>query len=254
MEEAATKEGRPRRGRRVARRALLTLLGSAAVWLALILHPQPLFAYSAQRANVMLHTRAPMPPQAGPLLDEVVRRISRSPLYDARRTHHVFLCDTRTLFGFLTVTGYRAGGVAHAELGGNVFIRPFSIERGTVTGPSGQEKTGERTLTYFIAHEVTHAMTADRTGRWRYRQLSAFQVEGYADYVGFGRPLDLARERQALIKDAPEMSPRRSGLYKRYELLVAYLLERRGLSVDELLAGRIAQRQIEDELLSDRRI
>ena len=254
MGEAATKEGRPRRGRRLAKRALLTLLGSAAVWLALILHPQPLFAYSAERANVVLHTRAPMPPQTGPLLDEVVRRISRSPLYDARRTHHVFLCDTRTLFGFLTVTGYRAGGVAHAELGGNVFIRPFSIERGTVTGPSGQEKTGERTLAYFIAHEVTHAMTADRTGRWRYRQLSAFQVEGYADYVGFGRPLDLAREREALIEDAPEMSTRRSGLYKRYELLVAYLLERRGLSVDELLAGRLEQRQIEDELLSDRRI
>ena len=254
MGEAATREGRHWRGRRLAKRALLTMVGAAGVWLALILHPQPLFAYSAQRANVVLYTRAPMPPQTGPLLDEVVRRISRSPLYDARRTHHVFLCETRTLFGFLTVTGYRAGGVAHAELGGNVFIRPFSIERGTVTGPSGQEKTGERTLAYFIAHEVTHAMTADRTGRWRYRQLSAFQVEGYADYVGFGRPLDLAREREALVEDAPEMSTRRSGLYKRYELLVAYLLERRGLSVDELLAGRLEQRQIEDELLSDRRI
>lgn len=254
MGEAAVQEGRPRWGRRLVKRALLTFLGAAAIWFALILHPQPLFAYSAQRANVVLHARAPLPPQAGPLLDEVVRRIARSPLYDARRTHHVFLCDTRALFGFLTVTGYRSGGVTHAEFGGNVFIRPFSIERGTVTGPSGQEKTGERTLTYFITHEITHAMTADRTGRWRFRHLSAFQVEGYADYVGFGRPLDLARERQALIADAPEMSTRRSGLYKRYELLVAYLLERRGLSVDELLAGRLEQRQIEGELLSDDRI
>ena len=254
MGERAKNEGRPRRRCRLAKRVLLMILGSAALWLALILHPQPLFAYSAERANVVLYARAPMPPQAGPLLDEVVRRISRSPLYDPRRTHHVFLCDTRALFGFLTVTGYRAGGVTHAEFGGNVFIRPFSIERGTVTGPSGQEKTGERTLAYFIAHEVTHAMTADRTGRWRYRQLSAFQVEGYADYVGFGRPLDFAREREALIADAPEMSTRRSGLYKRYELLVAYLLERRGLTVDDLLAHRIEQREIEGQLLSDTRI
>ena len=254
MGEAATNEGRPRRGRRLAQRVLLTLLGSAAVWVALIFHPQPLFAYSAQRANVVLHTRAPMPPQAGALLDEVVRRVSQSPLYDARRIHHVFLCDTRALFGFFTIKDYRAGGVAHAELGGNVFIRPFSIERGTVTGPSGQDKRGERTLTYFIAHEITHAMTADRTGRWRYHRLSAFQVEGYADYVGFGRPLDLAREREALREDAPEMSPRRSGLYKRYELLVAYLLERRGLSVDDLLARRLEQREIEGELLGDARI
>jgi hypothetical protein len=74
-------------------------------------------------------------------------------------------------------------------------------------------------------------MTADRMGRWRYRRLAAFQVEGYADHVAFGRPLDLGRERQALIDDAPEMSTRRSGLDKRYELRVAYLLERRGLSV-----------------------
>jgi hypothetical protein len=35
---------------------------------------------------------------------------------------------------------------------------------------------------------------------------------------------------------------------------VAYLLERRGLTVDELLACRIEQRQIEGELLSDTRI
>ncbi|HTB57253.1 MAG TPA: hypothetical protein VLC06_05240 [Polyangia bacterium] len=254
MGETATNRGRPQHGRRLAKRALLTILGSAAGWLALILHPQPLFAYSAQRANVVLYTRAPMPPQAGPLLDEVVRRISRSPLYDVHRVHHVFLCDTRALFGFFTVDNYRAGGVSHAQLGGNVFIRPFSIERGTVIGPSGQEKTGERTLTYYVAHEVTHAMTADRTGRWGFHQLSAFQREGYADYVGFGRPLDLGRERQALIDDAPEMSTRRSGLYKRYELLVAYLLERRGLTVDDLLARRIEQREIEGELLSDTRL
>src|ERR1700722_16090203 len=111
MGEPATKGGRPRRGRRLAKRALLTLFGSAVVWLALILHPQPLFAYSAQRANVVLYTRAPMPPQAGPLLDEVVRRLSRSPLYDAHRVYHVFLCDTRALFGFFTANSYRAGGV-----------------------------------------------------------------------------------------------------------------------------------------------
>jgi hypothetical protein len=35
---------------------------------------------------------------------------------------------------------------------------------------------------------------------------------------------------------------------------VAYLLERRGLTVDELLARRSGQRQIEGELLSDTRI
>jgi hypothetical protein len=160
----------------------------------------------------------------------------------ARRTHHVFLCDSPALFALFATPWHRnVGGVTHVYLGGNAFLRPFSIERGRLIGPSGDDKPGERTLAYFIAHEVTHAMTGDHVGRRRYRGLAAFQQEGYADYVAFARPppFDLAGGRQALERDAPEMDVRRSGLYRRYELMVAYLLERRGLTVDQLLAARI---------------
>jgi len=212
-----------------------------AGWFALVIHPQPLFAYSAQQGNVVLHARAPFPPQTGPLLDDVLARVSRSPLYDAERTHHVFLCDTPALFALFTLWDRKVGGKAKVGLGGNVFLRPFSIERGRLIGPSGDDKPGERTLAYFIAHEVTHLMTADRVGRWRYHRLAAFQQEGYADYVAFARPapFDFAAGRAALARDAPEMDVRRSGLYRRYELMVAWLLQRRGMTVDELLAGRI---------------
>jgi len=227
-----------RRGRRVG----LAVAAVIGAWVALAMHPQPLFAYSMQRANVVLHARAPFPAQAGPLLDDVVSRLSRSPIYDAGRTHHVFLCDSPALFALFATPWHRnVGGVTHVYFGGNAFLRPFSIERGRLIGPSGDDKPGERTLAYFIAHEVTHAMTGDHVGRRLYRNLAAFQQEGYADYVAFARPppFDLAGGRQALERDAPEMDVRRSGLYRRYELMVAYLLERRGLTVDQLLAARI---------------
>jgi hypothetical protein len=217
----------------------LALVAVAGGWLALLIHPQPLFAYSAQRANIVLHARAPLPPEAGPLLDDVVSRVARSPLYDQGRTHHVFLCDTPGFFGLFALWDRKVGGIAEVYLGGNVFIRPSSIQRNRVIGPSGQEKGGERTLAYFIAHEVTHAMTSDRVGRWRYHGLAAFQREGYADYVAFARPVDFARGRELLERDAPEMSPRRSGLYLRYELMVAHLLEHQGMTVDRLLARPI---------------
>src|SRR5204863_388569 len=42
-----------------------------------------------------------------------------------------------------------------------------------------------------------------------------------------------------LARAAPEMDVRRSGLYRRYELMVAWLLERQGMTVEELLARRI---------------
>jgi hypothetical protein len=69
-------------------------LSLAASWLALALHPQPLFAHSARRANVVLHARSPLPPEVTTVLDEVVRRLSRSPLHDPARRQDVFLCDT----------------------------------------------------------------------------------------------------------------------------------------------------------------
>lgn len=244
---------RPKR-RRLLKRLGLAIAAALSIWLTLVIHPQPLFAYSARQANIVVHTRAPLPPEAGLLLADVVSRVSRSPLYDPARVHHVFLCDTPGLFGFLALWQYKVGGVSQTMLNGNVLIRPFSIERNAVVGRNGQDKHGERTLAYFIAHEVTHAMSADRIGRWRFRQLAAFQKEGYADVVGFGRPLDLAREREALIADAPEMSPRRSGLYKRYELLVKYLMERRGFTVDQLLAQPLKQADVEAELLAEARL
>jgi hypothetical protein len=239
---------------RPVKRVGLAVAAVVAAWMALVVHPQPLFAYSVRQANVVLHARAPLPLEAGPLLTDVVNRLSRSPLYDPARVHHVFLCDTPGLFGLLALWQYKVGGVSQTTLNGNVLIRPFSIERNAVIGRNGQDKHGERTLAYFIAHEVTHAMTADRIGRWRYRKLAAFQTEGYADDVAFGRPLDLVRERTALIADAPEMSPRRSGLYKRYELLVKYLLERRGFTVDRLLARPLKQADVEAQLLADTRL
>jgi hypothetical protein len=237
--------------RRMTRRLLLTMAAALAGWAALIVHPQPLFAYTAREANVVLHARRPFPPETQPMLEEVIRRVSRSPLYDRDRVHHVFLCDTPALFGLLALWSYKVGGVTQTMLAGNVAIRPYDIARGTVFGRSGEVKRGGRSLTYFITHEITHAMTADRIGRWRYHRLAAFQTEGYADYVAFDRSLDLRTEREALAHETAEMDPRRSGLYRRYELLVDYLLDRRGMSVAELLSAPLDRRQIESQLLAD---
>ncbi|HVJ20770.1 MAG TPA: hypothetical protein VM686_35415 [Polyangiaceae bacterium] len=235
---------------RLARRVGLVMLLAALAWLSLVIRPQPLFAHELRRDNVVLHARVPLEPKAGPWLDEVVRRVARSPLYDPERLHHVFLCDTPELFAFFEPFQRNVGGIAQWHLGGNVFIRPFNLERGTVIGPAGKEKTGERDLVYFIAHEVTHVMTSDRIGRWRYAHLAAFQVEGYADYVAFARPVDFAAAQAALAQGDAEMSPQRSGLYRRYELFVAWLLERRGMSVDELLAEPMDPLLIEREVLA----
>jgi hypothetical protein len=221
------------------------VLGLAAVWVALVIHPQPLFAYNLRRQNLQLHARAPLPPEAGPILDEAVRRLSRSPLHDPGQTYDVFLCGSSSLFTLFTL---RTDITAATHPGGHAFIRAADVASNRVIDPSGHERTGERTLTYTIAHEATHAMTMAALGYLRFYRLDPFQVEGYADHVAFDHRLDLAAGREALRHDAPEMNPRRSGLYRRYELLVAYLLGRQGLSVQQLLARPLDRREIERRL------
>src|SRR5262245_5879829 len=236
---------------RLAGRAALGLAALIAGYLALVIHPQPLFAYTLQRGSVVLHARAPFPPQVAPILEDAAARVSRSPLHDAARTHHVFLCDTSGLFDFFALWDYRAGAVTHTWYTGNVFIRPANLQDGRVIGRSGVEKGGDRTLAYYIAHEVTHAMIMERIGRWRLGRLARFQEEGYADYVAFVQPVDLARGRADVLANTADMDPRRSGHYDRYRLLVGFLLQRRGLSVDELLARPLDKAGVEADLLAD---
>ena len=74
---------------------------------------------------------------------------------DPARAHDVFLCDTPGLFGALALWGWKVGGVTQTTLAGQLFIRPYDIERGVVFGGQGEAKQG-RSLTYFIAHESAH--------------------------------------------------------------------------------------------------
>lgn len=252
MTKVHTDPAPPRHPRlRIARRAAIGLAALGAGYLALVIHPQSLFAYSLQRGNIVLHARVEFPPQVAPMLEDAAARVSRSPLYDGARTHEVFLCDTSALFNFFALWDFRSGGVTHTWYTGNAFIRPTNLRQGRVIGRSGIETGGERTLAYFIAHEVTHAMTMDRIGRWRLARLARFQEEGYADYVAVARAVDLERGRADLLAGTADMDPRRSGRYDRYRLLVGYLLQRRGLSVDELLARPIDKSEVEGALLAD---
>jgi hypothetical protein len=241
----AKSSGRARWGK-VASRLGAGVFSLAAAWLALTIHPQPLFAYSLRQDNLVLYARTPLPSAAGPILADVLRRVSRSPLYDPAREQHAFLCDSEPLYSFLVPFSHGSGKTNPFK---NVFIRGADVAKDRVLDRAGQEKPG-RPLAYFIAHEVTHAMTMDRFG-FGFRALTAFQTEGYADYAARAQPVDLRAGRDALKRGALEMDPTRSGLYDRYRLLVAYELQKRGLSVEQLLAQPLRQREVEAQLRAD---
>jgi hypothetical protein len=117
-----------------------------------------------------------------------------------------------------------------------VFLRESDMDHDRLIGPSGQPVAADRPLSYFIAHELTHILTATHVGRAGYARMPQWVDDGYADYVA--RDIDLDGALGKLKEDARELDPRRSGLYLRYHLMVAYLLDRRGLAFADLLQRR----------------
>jgi hypothetical protein len=229
-------------------RVLFVLLAAGAAYGALLLRPQPLFAYEARAGNVVLHARAPFPPRAFEIAEAARQRVARSPFYVAGDTYDVFLCDTSALFALFVPQAYRVGGNADVYLSGNIFLRPSHIERDRLVGYSGREPSGERTLTYYIAHEITHLMVARRLGRWENFRLARWQREGYADYVGKAGAFDFAKVQESFRANDPELDPARSGLYLRYHLLTAHLLDHKGLTPQALLAHPLDPGPLESEL------
>jgi hypothetical protein len=192
-----------------------------------------------------------MPPRAAEIAAEARTRLSASPYYRTGDTYDVFLCDTPGLFTLFTLWDHGVGGGSQVYFSGHVFLRPAHIERDRLVGPSGKEADGDRTLAYFIAHELTHTATARGLGRWGYFRLARWQQEGYADYVAKGGR-DGTFDFDATLRDfragTRELDPALSGLYLRYHLLVAYLLDRIGMTPAALLSGPRAQTVVERAL------
>jgi hypothetical protein len=227
-------------------RAIILIAATLAMYGALLCHPDPLFAHSIRAGTVVLHSPQALPERALQIAKDADSRVSRSPLYDSRQRHHVYLSDTPQLFALFSTYRFRGGGVAYGGLTENTFLRPASIERDRLIRSNGTEVPGERTLTYFIAHEVVHGMLTARVGRIRYLMLPTWLNEGYADYIAKAGAFDYARELERYRAGHRDLDPAQSSLYLRYHLFVSHWLDKRGLSVDQLLAlpeeaGRIAE-------------
>jgi hypothetical protein len=157
----------------------------------------------------------------------------------------VFVCNARWRQRLFFTYVYGVGGVNYYPFTTNVFLRDSIIEENCLIGPNGNRVAGERTLDYFIAHEITHTLTGQAVGGIAYHRLPQWKREGYADYVGKGAAFNYDEAKRAFLADDPKMDWARSGLYGRFHLLVAHLLEQQQWSVQRLLTDPIEQQTVE---------
>lgn len=233
-------------------RLTAAVLGLFLLYWVLLCFPQPFFRSSVSANNLALYSDQPFSPEEGKkVLETVEAKLAASPLYSAGQHHSVFICNSRWRQRLFFNRNYGVGGVNQYPLTSNVFLRDAAIEENRLIGPFGNQVPGDRTLDYFIAHEITHTLTVQAVGWLDYYRLPEWVREGYADYVAKGDAFNYEEARRAFLAEAPEMDRWKSGLYVRYHLLVAHLLDKQHWSVQRLLEGCPEQKAVEDAVRAE---
>ena len=225
---------------------ITAIVGVFAVIFAVLSLPQPFFHTSVSAKNLTLYSDQPFAPSSGQqVLQLVEAKLTKSPLYSAEQKHLVFICNARWRQRLFFTYQYGVGGVNYYPITTNVFLRDSIIEENCLIGPGGNRVPGERTLDYFIAHEIAHSLTGQAVGGIAYHRLPQWKREGYADYVGKGVAFNYDEAKRAFLADDPKMDWAKSGLYWRFNLLVAHLLEKQHWSVQRVLEDPIEQSTVE---------
>jgi hypothetical protein len=232
---------------------LMAACAVAATFVLLLRVPGPFFRYGVVEGGLSLWATRPFDPESGrQVLRGVRARIMRSPAYVPGEAYAAFVTDPtgwRHLLCF--APALQAGGVNYFPITTNVFLSGAQVEQDRLVSPSGRVVEAARPLEYFIAHEIAHTYTARTAGFVRSHWMEDWLKEGYSEYVGRGPGFDPDQDARAFLAGAPEMNWPHDVPYLRYRFLVAYLLERKKMSLGELLAIRATRAEIEQQVRSE---
>ena len=225
---------------------LIVLCGAEAL---LLRHPGACFAWSAGDAGLTLHSDLPFTEEeARAVIAQARERLAASPYYGTGRHDAVFICNARWRRLLFFVGNYRAAGLNYMPLTRNVFLSGAQVAENRLVTPAGKVVQGEMTLSYFIAHEITHSLTHELLGAWDYQRLPSWLKEAYADYIARGSAFQRAEARAAYRSDASEVHTPAQAPYLRYNLLFGQLVEYEGRSPESIFASRISQADAEARL------
>jgi hypothetical protein len=223
----------------VRKRMTLGLAFLAGLPAILILYPQPLFAYSVDYGAFTVHSDRPLDPAMARVIEDAERRLRSSELYRADEKYRVFLCNEPWRL-WLLARDTSVGGTAEILFTGNIYIREADAASNRVLiGDAILADAQARPLSYFIAHEAAHVLQSRRFGRLVALRYPRWLIEGHADLVAKAGDFDVGGNR-ALLNRGDEMLAEhyaRTGLYRRYHLMVHAVLEGSGLDAAGLFAA-----------------
>ena len=229
------------------RRSVVKLLGktttSAALafgvtvfaYLGIVTFPQLMFSSHMTYQNYEVWSDRTIPPQIDQVLDDATRRLHTSALYQPNKKVKLFFCNDSWRLLIHALDDQSAGNT-DTWLTRNIYIRASDITTNRFYAPDDKPIPDEahRPLSYVIAHEVTHVIEAIQFERPLKLKYPNWLIEGYADYIAKAGDFDFDENRRLLKLNSPLLDLQKSGLYRRFHLEVAYLIDKKGLTARQI--------------------
>lgn len=216
-----------------AKRSLVISLAVIVTYLIVLIHPNMLFANEYEYRNFRIYADQEITGGINFVLDDAISRIAHSELYEDDDEFRVYICNDAWRFKLFTRNG-NAGGLVNFMISPNIFIRESDIENNELIPPHGWMYTPkERPLSYFIAHEAIHSLERKYSPLLQVTTPS-YILEGYADYIAKRPDFDYERYKEMYLTNDRLMDPE-NGLYHKYHLYVAFLIDKKGYSFSQLV-------------------
>jgi hypothetical protein len=235
---------------KIVKRSVLALFALAFLYGLIIFFPSFLYRYHYQNENVHIYSDQELPANIDDLSRAVLERIKKSAYYNARDDYTVFISNENWRWRFIANLRPQAGGFNIKFRPNNSFIRPSVIAENRIIPPRAtMADAADRDLVYFISHEITHSMMVNHTGLFTSLfKTNSWIEEGYADLIG-KKAFDYAGN-LAQLKSNEKRSQIASGLYVRYHLALVYLMEKKGMSLADIVDKNPSLEGVIEEMLA----
>lgn len=192
--------------------------------------PAPLFSHERTYKRFTVHMREEISGEITRVLDRVESLLATSALDDPDLRHDIYIFNDRRLVTYLLFRDVHFG----VNLPNGV---TYIVEADVVRDEARCRRTGpldrrRRTLSESIAHEIAHALIRRHSGRRAERGLPPWVREGYCEYVAQGSAIDPTTGLALLLADEGAAVPGFAQFRNR--LMIEYLINVRGLSIDDI--------------------
>ncbi|HXI03158.1 MAG TPA: hypothetical protein VNI57_08265 [Candidatus Saccharimonadales bacterium] len=176
---------RSRRIRKWTVRLLLTVTSLAALDIAILLYPTPLFAYSQSFGSYRVYADEPIPDGTAGVIEDLTRRVAAMEHGSPGGSHRIYLCNSTRRYALLAFLARRSSesqaiGLSFPD---ESFVQMPRLRRfAALNRETLPHSRFEGNLAEAVAHEIAHFNSLHALGLRRHLALPVWKSEGWAEY------------------------------------------------------------------------